>query len=63
MLTRSLTFAFALLLAAGLAATAEARGKRSVPHGTAAAQDSAAAATTAAAKLPEGYVVARKGKR
>ena len=63
MLTRSLTFAFALLLATGLAATAEARGKRYVPHGATVAQGSAAATATVA-KMPEGFVVARhKGKR
>jgi hypothetical protein len=63
MLTRSLTFAFALLLAAGLAATAEARGKRYVPHGTAATQASPTG-TTAAADAPKSYVVARRyGKR
>ncbi|MFO1061196.1 MAG: hypothetical protein U1E53_34055 [Dongiaceae bacterium] len=63
MLKPAFTLAFALLLAAGLATTAEARGKRHVPHGTTAGH--AAAAGAASSAMAEGtIVVARRiGKR
>jgi hypothetical protein len=63
MLKSSFAAALALLLAAGLASTAEARGKRYVPH-IAAAGHSATVATQSAAAAEGTVLVARRyGKR
>ena len=58
-----LSLALALLLAVGLASTAEARGKRYVPH-TAVAGHGSTIATQSAAAVEGAVVVARRyGKR